>query len=116
TNGGLGSLLMTERISGSDVSGSPAMTSGTTPVEGTDVPVDATDTEDTNRAPQAESDAARAARFEQDALQYLDQLYSAALRMTRNPSDAGTWCRRRSRRRSRRSTSTARARTSRRGC
>jgi len=88
TNGGLGSLLMTERISGSDVSGSPATTSGTTPVEGTDVPVDATDTEDTNRAPQAESDAARAARFEQDALQYLDQLYSAALRMTRNPSDA----------------------------
>ena len=27
-------------------------------------------------------------RFERDALQYLDQLYSAALRMTRNPSDA----------------------------
>jgi RNA polymerase sigma-70 factor (ECF subfamily) len=30
----------------------------------------------------------RSARFERDALQYLDQLYSAALRMTRNPSDA----------------------------
>ncbi|OLT55458.1 sigma-70 family RNA polymerase sigma factor [Cellulosimicrobium sp. CUA-896] len=43
---------------------------------------------DTNRAPEAEDDAARAARFERDALQYLDQLYSAALRMTRNPSDA----------------------------
>ena len=27
-------------------------------------------------------------RFERDALQYLDQLYSAALRMTRNPADA----------------------------
>ena len=27
-------------------------------------------------------------RFEKDALQYLDQLYAAALRMTRNPADA----------------------------
>jgi RNA polymerase sigma-70 factor (ECF subfamily) len=31
---------------------------------------------------------ARSARFERDALPLLDQLYSAALRMTRNPSDA----------------------------
>jgi RNA polymerase sigma-70 factor (ECF subfamily) len=30
----------------------------------------------------------RSARFERDALPFLDQLYSAALRMTRNPSDA----------------------------
>jgi RNA polymerase sigma-70 factor (ECF subfamily) len=30
----------------------------------------------------------RRARFERDALPYLDQLYSAALRMTRNPADA----------------------------
>jgi RNA polymerase sigma-70 factor (ECF subfamily) len=44
--------------------------------------------EDTVRAPQGETDAARTARFEAEALQYLDQLYSAALRMTRNPSDA----------------------------
>jgi RNA polymerase sigma-70 factor, ECF subfamily len=35
-----------------------------------------------------ESAEERNARFERDALQYLDQLYSAALRMTRNPSDA----------------------------
>ncbi len=35
-----------------------------------------------------ESVAQRNARFERDALQFLDQLYSAALRMTRNPSDA----------------------------
>jgi RNA polymerase sigma-70 factor (ECF subfamily) len=35
-----------------------------------------------------ESDAERALRFERDALVYLDQLYGAALRMTRNPSDA----------------------------
>ena len=27
-------------------------------------------------------------RFERDAMQYLDQLYSAAMRMTRNPADA----------------------------
>ncbi|GAB3688672.1 RNA polymerase sigma factor SigR [Angustibacter aerolatus] len=45
-------------------------------------------TDETTRAPEAESAQARAARFEVDALQYLDQLYSAALRMTRNPSDA----------------------------
>jgi RNA polymerase sigma-70 factor (ECF subfamily) len=30
----------------------------------------------------------RAVRFEHDALPYLDQLYAAALRMTRNPADA----------------------------
>jgi RNA polymerase sigma-70 factor (ECF subfamily) len=30
----------------------------------------------------------RSTRFERDALPFLDQLYSAALRMTRNPSDA----------------------------
>ena len=38
--------------------------------------------------PSPESDEQRNARFERDALQYLDQLYSAALRMTRNPADA----------------------------
>jgi RNA polymerase sigma-70 factor, ECF subfamily len=36
----------------------------------------------------AETPEQRAARFEQDALQYLDPLYAAALRMTRNPADA----------------------------
>ncbi len=35
-----------------------------------------------------ETDAERAARFERDAVPYLDQLYGAALRMTRNPADA----------------------------
>lgn len=38
--------------------------------------------------PKAETDSQRRARFEQDAMQYLDQLYSGALRMTRNPEDA----------------------------
>jgi RNA polymerase sigma-70 factor, ECF subfamily len=36
----------------------------------------------------AESAEERAARFERDALPYLDQLYGAALRMARNPTDA----------------------------
>jgi RNA polymerase sigma-70 factor (ECF subfamily) len=36
----------------------------------------------------AETPAERSARFERDALPYLDQLYSAAMRMTRNPADA----------------------------
>lgn len=35
-----------------------------------------------------ESEEDRAARFERDALPFLDQLYSAAMRMTRNPADA----------------------------
>jgi RNA polymerase sigma-70 factor, ECF subfamily len=37
---------------------------------------------------EAESPQERAERFERDALPYLDQLYGAALRMTRNPADA----------------------------
>jgi RNA polymerase sigma-70 factor, ECF subfamily len=35
-----------------------------------------------------ETSSERAARFERDALGYLNQLYSAAMRMTRNPTDA----------------------------
>lgn len=35
-----------------------------------------------------ETAAERAARFERDALPYLDQLYGAAMRLTRNPVDA----------------------------
>ncbi|GHD40289.1 ECF RNA polymerase sigma factor SigR [Streptomyces galbus] len=35
-----------------------------------------------------ESTTQRSARFERDALEFLDQMYSAALRMTRNPADA----------------------------
>ncbi|TQL01148.1 RNA polymerase ECF family sigma subunit [Cellulomonas sp. SLBN-39] len=42
----------------------------------------------TTRAPESEDDAARTDRFEAEALVYLDQLYGAALRMTRNPADA----------------------------
>ncbi len=35
-----------------------------------------------------ETDEERSARFEADALQYVNQLYAAAMRMTRNPADA----------------------------
>lgn len=45
-------------------------------------------TEDEPGATAEETDEQRSARFERDALGYLDQLYSAALRMTRNPADA----------------------------
>jgi len=38
--------------------------------------------------PAEETPEERHARFEADALAYLDQLYAAALRMTRNPADA----------------------------
>ncbi len=73
--------------------GSTAM-SQNLPLEPADEPVDEATAgddevgEDTDRAPEGEDPTARAARFEADALQYLDQLYSAALRMTRNPADA----------------------------
>ncbi|MCU1593798.1 MAG: polymerase, sigma-24 subunit, subfamily [Frankiales bacterium] len=36
----------------------------------------------------SETSEQKTARFERDALPFLDQLYSAALRMTRNPADA----------------------------
>jgi RNA polymerase sigma-70 factor (ECF subfamily) len=50
--------------------------------EGSAVP--STDTGTTS----TESTAQRAERFERDAMPMLDQLYSAGLRMTRNPADA----------------------------
>jgi RNA polymerase sigma-70 factor (ECF subfamily) len=36
----------------------------------------------------AETEAERRQRFESDALSFIDQLYAAAMRMTRNPADA----------------------------
>jgi RNA polymerase sigma-70 factor (ECF subfamily) len=40
------------------------------------------------RGEAGETPAQRSARFERDALPFLDQLYAAAMRMTRNPADA----------------------------
>lgn len=45
-------------------------------------------TDTTETAAAVETDEERGARFERDALPFLDQLYSAAMRMTRNPADA----------------------------
>ncbi len=45
-------------------------------------------TPDVDELETAFTDEQRAERFERDALVFLDQLYGAALRMTRNPSDA----------------------------
>ena len=51
-------------------------------------PFDSGESDSLERAPADEDEAARAARFEAEALPYLDQLYGAALRMTRNQADA----------------------------
>ena len=56
-------------------------------------PVESTDLENTEVEPEpvdleSETPEQRQARFEADALPFLDQLYSAGLRMTRSPHDA----------------------------
>ncbi len=45
-------------------------------------------TDDGNVDVATETEVERSQRFERDAMPYLDQLYSAALRTTRNPTDA----------------------------
>jgi RNA polymerase sigma-70 factor (ECF subfamily) len=60
----------------------PGQTPGGAPVEVPEA------REGGSRTEVAETRAERDARFERDALPYLDQLYPAALRMTRNPADA----------------------------
>ncbi|MCP2181015.1 RNA polymerase sigma-70 factor, ECF subfamily [Prauserella alba] len=52
----------------------------------TATPSDAPDRTAEAESPEGEQD--RIARFERDAMPLIDQLYSAALRMTRNPADA----------------------------
>ncbi len=56
--------------------------------EGIDDPVVDDNDEESGAVRSTASDADLAARFERDALPLLDQLYGAALRMTRNPADA----------------------------
>lgn len=58
------------------------------PVTGTDAGTDNGQAEQPENAGSSESTAERNVRFERDALEFLDQMYSAALRMTRNPADA----------------------------
>lgn len=54
----------------------------------TDAPEGSPQVEDSELDVASESEEARKIRFERDAMQYVDQLYSAAMRMARNPSDA----------------------------
>jgi RNA polymerase sigma-70 factor, ECF subfamily len=56
------------------------------PVTGTDAGTDDGREERPGRSEETATE--RNARFERDALGFLDQMYSAALRMTRNPADA----------------------------
>jgi RNA polymerase sigma-70 factor, ECF subfamily len=71
--------------SGAGTSGLSTMAEEVGPVTGTD---NGTTDEQSRPGPDAESAEERSARFERDALSFLDQMYSAALRMTRNPADA----------------------------
>jgi len=74
-------LTQTRRVSSQGSYAIPMM--GQFLLEGSTVP--STETQPT---PRAETEQERAERFERDAMPLLDQLYSAALRMTRNPADA----------------------------
>lgn len=49
---------------------------------------EAMDDHEENADVSEETEAQRRRRFEAEAMQYVDQLYSAAMRMTRNPQDA----------------------------
>jgi len=78
--------LKSPRVRGARLSPVPdivASGSGSLPGEGW-----MTSDEPGSRRTREETVEARRARFERDALPYLDQLYAAAMRMTRNPADA----------------------------
>ncbi len=63
-------------------------TAGASGPEHIEIPDDPVDDEDNSTVRSNADDAELARRFERDALPLLDQLYGAALRMTRNPADA----------------------------
>ncbi|WP_234005385.1 sigma-70 family RNA polymerase sigma factor [Arthrobacter sp. PGP41] len=67
-----------------------SVAAGTEAADSAVVPVDgpAPDTDGALVDVSTESAEERRLRFERDAMQYVDQLYSAAMRMARNPSDA----------------------------
>jgi RNA polymerase sigma-70 factor, ECF subfamily len=73
--------------SGSAVGGLATKAEEVGQVTGTDAGTDGV-TEGRPVGQPQETDVERNARFERDALTFLDQMYSAALRMTRNPADA----------------------------
>ncbi len=78
--GGLGSWVMTETDDPADTTLDEGLDEGRSAEAAAALPP--------GRAPADEDDEARAARFEAEALPYLDQLYGAALRMTRHRADA----------------------------
>lgn len=59
-----------------------------TPVASPDIAVQETSVDGKPLDVSTETTEERRLRFERDAMQYVDQLYSAAMRMARNPSDA----------------------------
>ena len=73
--------------SSGSASGTAAETEEVGQVTGTDAETDGV-IEGEPAEQRQETSAERNARFERDALTFLDQMYSAALRMTRNPADA----------------------------
>jgi RNA polymerase sigma-70 factor (ECF subfamily) len=82
--------VLTSQASMPPVEGLPAVRPDLGPA-GVGVPsavMDEAQVDDAAVAVIPETDEERAARFERDALPYLDQLYGAAMRMTRNPADA----------------------------
>ena len=83
-------VLSTETLPAGGL-GLTSMTSTTRPVEPTadpDTEVGVAAESVSAESVSAESDEERLARFEREALPLVDQLYSAALRTTRNPTDA----------------------------
>jgi RNA polymerase sigma-70 factor (ECF subfamily) len=74
-------VLLATRPSGLLAEGSPESTTASASLPWSVVSPSALPTD-------VESPEQRAARFERDALEHLDSLYGAALRMTRNPTDA----------------------------
>ena len=71
---------------GRDGSADPGDTAPPSTGEQSVVPSAGNDSPDVDPATETHED--RVARFESDAMGFLDQLYGAALRMTRNPADA----------------------------
>jgi RNA polymerase sigma-70 factor (ECF subfamily) len=75
--------VRTVAVTADDARGEAVIAEAVSPVENPAAAPDAGP-----RVDPGESEDARNERFERDALVYLDQLYPAALRMTRNPADA----------------------------
>ncbi len=86
---GSGAVLSGPTLSGARLGWRAMTTSAEGPPDGTadDTAVDPPEL-DPDRLLAEETPEERSARFERDALPFLDQLYSAAMRMTRNPPDA----------------------------